>query len=213
MCGCGCNSCGSGMMGLTVLPGFHRGMRGLRGLGNLRAGSSVRIGFRYEPSLGEPSPASVKSALEGCLYTTGAFTDLSVTVETSSIRYYYVTIRGVISIDFGKAEDVEGLIKGAVNSCYPDLTVTIAGFDPFVVDRVPAGTPVDTIPVPAGTPGGPPASEAPKGPDPCMVNSATGQQRQGLDYLNCKLGLGTSSGLSTLVIPILLAVVVAKAFK
>lgn len=199
-CGCGCGSCGMGDLGFTIIPRFQGG---LRGLGEIRAGSEIAVGFKYTTlSLDLPDFDQLAQTITGCLYGTGAFSNVSVE-PSLGVFSNYLTVKATISTSFNQAEDIGGLIEGRIRECYPDFAQFLQSRDKVAVYKVPAAPnqPMATVPVPPGTPGGPPAS----------VQSLT-------DSLFSSLGLGGGSSmsgtsLSKLIIPILLAVVVAKAFK
>lgn len=198
-CACGCGSCGLGRnLDLSILG---RTRRGLRGLGNVPGGSQIRVGFKYSPRIFRDSsldPRTVKQTVEGCLYGTGAFN--SVTAEyTKGTLSEYVTIRATTGTDFGSPEDIANLIENRIRECYPDLGVQIDRRDQILVDAVPQGTNISTIPVESRPP-------------------APNQSQPGSDSLLSLVGLGGASNSGTsnstsLIIPILLAVVIAKAFK
>ena len=211
-CGCGGSCCQSGLgrnLDLSIL-GRNRG--GLRGLGNVLAGSVLRVGFRYSCATcifgGIPEPDEIRDTVQGCLSVTGDFTSVQTQVSEGSILQNYLTVIVTLSKDFGQAEDVGKAIQDQIKSCYPDLGNLIDQRDRTLIDAVPQGTPIPTRQTTPNESGA-----DPNRPDQCLIDPKTGKERQGLDYLNCKLGLGTSSGLSTLIIPIIAAVVIAKAFK
>lgn len=204
---CGCGSCGLGLLPFSIL-GRAVSYAGLRGLGEIRAGSEIAVGFKY--STGGifdvlPDTDFTIATVTGCLYGTGAFS--SVFAETTGGLFSnYLTVKATLSTGFNRAEDIGGLIEGRIRECYPQFAPFIKSRDPVAVIKVPVdpAQPVATMQIPAGTPGGLPA-------DPCAG-------KQGLDYVACKAGLDTGSGggslsLTKLIIPIGLAVLIAKAFK
>jgi len=201
MCACGCGQCGLGRMAFSILP------RGLSGLGDIKTGSRVRVGFRYSCATclpgSIPDDAELINTIQGCLYATGAYSSVSVSISHGIVYQDYLTVSLTTAIDFGKAEDIGGQVQATLQQCYPDFSNLIDSRDAVLVDAVPVGTPIQTVDVPAGTPGGPPA------PDKCAT-------KQGLEYLSCKAGLDSSGagfGLGTTGILLLLVAVVALAKK
>lgn len=191
-----------GRLGLSILPGFHRGMRGM---GNVKAGSQVAVGFKYSTGSVLSDPPDIEDLIPtviGCTYATGAFANVSAEVSRGIISNY-LTVKVVPSIDFSQAEDIGGLIEGKLRECYPDFGALISSRDATSVFAVPQDPklPAANVQLPPGSPGGPPAKT------PSIIDS-----------LSSSLGLGTgstgsSSSLTRLIIPIGLAVLVAKAFK
>jgi hypothetical protein len=112
-------------------------------------------------------------------------------------------VKGTASTAFGNVEDIGGLIEGRIRECYPQFAYFLDSRDSVAIIKVPQDPtiPKAAVEIPAGTPGGLPA------PVPSIADS-----------LLSSLGLSTASSaggssLTKLIIPIGLAVLVAKAFK
>jgi hypothetical protein len=191
-----------GRLSLTIIPTFHRGMRGL---GDVKAGSEIAVGFKYSTGgLFEVLPDTdyTIATITGCLYGTGAFS--SVFVETTGgIFSNYLTIKATLSTGFNQVEDIGGLIEGRIRECYPQFAPFIQSRDSVAVIKVPQDPtiPKAAVEIPAGTPGGLPA------PVPSIADSLLSSLG-----LNAASSAGGSS-LTKLIIPIGLAVLIAKAFK
>lgn len=212
-CGCEGSCCQSGMGRNLDLSILGRTRRGLRGLGNIKAGSLLAVGFKYSTGGLLYDPPDIEDLIQtvvGCTYATGAFANVSAEVSRGVLNNY-LTVTVIPSIDFSQAEDIGGLIEGKLRECYPDFGALISKRDPTSLYSVPQdpNLPKATNQIAPGTPGGPPA------PDKCAVDK-DGKPREGLDYATCKLGLdstGKGLGSSGLLFAIIAAVVIAKAFK
>lgn len=180
---CGCNGYDQAADGCFFGLGNFMNLRGL-GDTTIKAGSRARVGFRFSCAfclIGELEPAEVKNTVEGCLYASGAFSTVSVTVSRGYIYQDYLTVEVTTVFDWGKAEDIGGAIQQQLEQCYPALAKMIDGRDMVLVDAVPVGTPVPTYQTP---------------PPPGGDNAKKGEcsKETGLSYAACLVGLKPSQG-------------------
>lgn len=106
-------------------------------MGNLITGSLIRVGFEYgiDRSAGDLSALSYfQDALIGCLYDSGAFSDLNIQISTGWL-HDYMTITGITAFDFAQREDIGGYIQDVIQGCLP--FVSISRRDAVIVDAIP----------------------------------------------------------------------------
>ncbi len=118
---CECEQTGLGALG-ALLPG----------------GATFRQGFVLSPdyTLGE---AEVIDEIEGCLYSTGMF-DLVRATFTSGVFDHYYLIEGTTAFEFGRTEDLTGLIIESLKTCVVVVgdASRITHVDPLQIDSIPA---------------------------------------------------------------------------
>ncbi len=235
---CGCYECVGGLGSITalsrrnafsILPVVSGG--GLGATVAIPAGSKVRIGIRYSCELlvgtlpvplckpgSVPAPETVKQNVQSCLLTTGEFFYVQAQVSQGIVQDY-VTISAQTRSDFATDQNLIDFVYGRLLACFPAFVNVIRNFDPVTIDAYPASMPPPPATVPTQPSQGSSARQAPgtaqPTPDPCLYDKA-GNQRKGLDYYSCKLGLdsvGAGLGTTSVVLLIIGAVVLAKALK
>lgn len=186
MCGCAencrCDYYNRAADGLFFGLGNLAGA-GLRGL--LKAGTPISQGLQ----LGIFNSAIDVNDLEGCLYSTGAFSQLNVT--TSGYFDVYLQIDGVPSIDFGDPKDLRDIITSTVTGC---IGREIKSVYPMSIGQPPAefkDTPgvqqsnyQQLFQLPTKEPGKP---AQPGAPGQCDAE-------KGLNYAACLFGLKPTQG-------------------
>lgn len=196
---------------------------GLRGLGGLPAGSAVKVGFELQkPGVLRTSgdPLDWGPAIEGCVYRSGAFTDVRVAYDARGWFHDYVTVVMETYEDLGNIEDAGDYAETAIRDCFPDLVITRrdatvgVGATDSQGNALPQG----------GTPGSPttPGSQGcPQGTAPvwhwwglkttCDPIQAPAndecEHKSGMDWMACELGIGPSSGAVVGVVVALVAVI------
>jgi hypothetical protein len=105
---CRCNYYDRAAEGLFFGLGNLAGA-GLRGL--LKAGTPISQGVQ----LGIFTSAIDANDIEGCLYSTGAFSQLNVSI--SGYFDVYVQIDAIPSIDFADPKDLQSIIVSTINGC------------------------------------------------------------------------------------------------
>ncbi|MBO0801100.1 MAG: hypothetical protein J2P31_19965 [Blastocatellia bacterium] len=124
--------------------GGHTLLGHLFGALKLPAGSHFRQGYTLNPDIMAADSSSgqsfVTDEIEGCLYKTGAFWNVTATKISSFFSYYpYFLIEGDTAVDFTQASDLTGLITDNLKNC-----VTSVGFDAIKttdtlqIDAIPA---------------------------------------------------------------------------
>ena len=175
-CDCGgqCGGCG-------LLSGFLGAL--------LPAGSQVKTGFELgvstalgAPGLTQSIADNLRDTIEGCVYATGGFSQVSVLVDwhyLSSLASVTVAVTTVN--DHGDINDVGNWIGGAIASCVPDVEIVSQSqtFGQGSTDA--AGHPIPQ--------GSTPPVTAPPGVTPPPSGQCVWSQMGFFDYLACQLGV------------------------
>src|SRR5215813_11988657 len=174
-CDCGgqCGGCG-------LLSGFLGAL--------LPAGSQVKTGFELgvstalgAPGLTQSIADNLRDTIEGCVYATGGFTQVSVLVDWHYLSsLVYVTVAVTTANDHGDLQDVGSWIGGAIVACVPDVEIVSQ-------DRTVGQGTTDSAgnPLPQGST--PPVTAPPGTPPPS--GQCSWSQQGFFDYLACQLGV------------------------
>jgi hypothetical protein len=115
----------------------------------LAAGSHFRQGYQlhYPYSCGIASstatsglPIQVTDEVEGCLYNTGAFTNVTATCSGGWITgSQYLLVEGDTAVDFAQPSDLTGLITDNLKNCVTTIgtDAAINNVDPLQIDAIP----------------------------------------------------------------------------
>lgn len=112
-------------------------LRGVYGLGEpLAAGSVIRFGF-YITFGNVFRKQDALDAFEGCLYQTGAFNWVEISIQEGYVSTYFL-VRAETSTEFGNSPDVVRLIIGQFLAC---TGLEVKSQDALAIDYIPPQTP------------------------------------------------------------------------
>jgi len=200
------------------------------GLGALLVeGSQIAAGFEVLTNEtytgGSFDVTGLINDLEGCLYDTGAFSDLSIEYSHGYIYHDYLNVKGTVATAFVNQDDARRLIRGIIGECAPYLSITREDAitvippgqyanDPNVANQITQGSlvcPAGSI-VQSDYLGRPYCSQIekkgePKKPGKCDNLGFT-------DWIACQLGITKTSAAAVGVVGgALAAIIVLKAIK
>jgi hypothetical protein len=204
-----------------LLSAVRRQRRAGKGMGEILAGGSrVRVGFAVA-QVGNAIPIeTIKADLEGCLYNTGQFYEVTINF-TQSWGNDYIQVDALTADDFATVEDFGGLVAQQLQWCAPALTVyrrDAVAIDARPANRPDAAAPRDTHGQTICPPGYvytggffsdcSPASGTtpPKQPGKCDRAGEKGI----IDYLACQSGVSKEQGLLVGILLLVAGVVVVK---
>lgn len=193
-----------------------------RGMGEILAGGSrVRVGF----AIGQVGPAvnieSVKADLEGCLYQTGQFYEVTITYTPSTFGNDYLQVDALTADDFANVEDFGGLVAQQLQWCAPSLLVyrrDAVAIDARPLNRPDAAAPRDTHGQTICPPGYVysggyfnQCSPAPGSTPAEKPGKCDGAWQKGItDYFACQFGVSKEQGLLVGILFLVGGVIVAK---
>ena len=144
----------------------------------LPAYSQIRAGFHVGYLVESYSLESARQNVEDCLWGSGLFYDLSVTLTPGTIENYMI-VQGITNYDFADVNDASGAIQDAILAC--DTGITIKSRDAVAIDFIPQ----DQV----GMPGIARPSDYPGNqPNKCDWNNLSLS-----NYLKCQFGVDSSS--------------------
>lgn len=127
-------------------PSMAWGLAGLMGGTTLAAGSHFRQGFQLNPTYtcdtvySITGATSVKDQIEGCLYSTGNYTNITASCTAGFTTIHpYLLIEGDTYSDFAQASDLTGNIIDTLKNCVTavDFVNAINTVDTLQIDSIP----------------------------------------------------------------------------
>lgn len=110
------------------------GLSGLLGA-TLPAYSQIRAGFHIGYLVESYTLESARQNVEDCLWGSGLFSDLAVSLTPGTIENYMI-VQGITNYDFADVNDASGAIQDALLAC--DTGITIKSRDAVAIDFIPA---------------------------------------------------------------------------